>query len=105
MYEDPAVKYEGIQGNPDPVDLKTYLVSNLSSFSITKFVEIFIVGNFVEIILLFTILASHVITIVVIVVMYNKCLIIQVPFDIEFSKDFIEGKKPLIPEKEEEEEV
>ena len=29
----------------------------------------------------------------------------QVPFEIEFSKDFIEGKVPLKPETEDEEEV
>ena len=27
IYEDPAVKYEGVHENPDPVDLESYLVS------------------------------------------------------------------------------
>ena len=27
IYEDPAVKYEGVQADPDPIDLANYLVS------------------------------------------------------------------------------
>ena len=48
IYEDPAVMYEGVSANPDPVDLESYLV----------------------------------------------------PFDIDFSTDFLEGRKSISPTKE-----
>ena len=38
-------------------------------------------------------------------VFYFKLYDFQVPFDIDFSKDFLEGKKPLIPVTDEDLEV
>ena len=37
IYEDPAVMYEGVVANPDPIDLKNYLVSE---FLLLAFVSI-----------------------------------------------------------------